>query len=109
MNFFNKKGFSVVEYAVLFVIIITAFLVMRNYIQRGIYGTWAKAGQTFAFGRQYDSQKSVECSFDEQSKLWYDQNCYESTYNQTCPVGGNVCSESVISSCQTSTCSSAGN
>ena len=56
-----------IEYAVLFVIIIGAFLIMRNYIQRGVFGMWGQSGQSFGFGRQYDSQKTIECSFDEQS------------------------------------------
>ncbi len=77
MKKLNKKAISVIEYLVLFVIIIGAFLVMRNYMQHGIYGHWGNAGKSFAFGRQFDPQKTIECSFDEQSNQWYDHNCYE--------------------------------
>jgi hypothetical protein len=104
MKILNKKAFSVVEYTVLFIIIIGAFLIMRNYMQRGIFGMWGKAGQSFAFGRQYDSQKTIECSFDEQSNLWYDRNCFLSLSNQQCDT---VCQEGIMnSSCQTDSCSS---
>ena len=99
-----------VEYTVLFVIIIGAFLVMRNYIQRGIFGLWGQSGQNFAFGRQYDSQKTIECAFDEQSNLWYDLNCFRSLSNQECSSGDTVCEEGIMkSNCQTASCSSASN
>jgi hypothetical protein len=90
MNFLNKKAYSVVEYTVLFVIIMGAFLVMRNYIQRGVFSQWAQTGQSFAFGRQYDPQKTVECGFDDQSNMWYDRNCYES-YAMTYCADGSTC------------------
>ena len=84
MKILNKKAFSVIEYAVLFIIIIGAFLLMRDRIQRAIFGNWGQAGQSFAFGRQYDPQKTIECSFDEQLNLWYDRNCAES---KNCDIG----------------------
>jgi len=96
----NKKAFSVVEYTLLFVIIIGAFLVMRNYIQRGIFGLWEQSGKSFAFGRQYDPQKTIECSFDGQSNLWYDHNCAASQ----CPNGDSSCIEGAVAGCQTSSC-----
>ena len=110
MQFLNKKAFSVIEYALIFVIIIGAFLIMRNYIQRGINGMWAKSGQTFAFGRQYDPQRSIECAFDEQSNVWYDWYCFEAQYNKTCSSGDNTCAESIMSgTCQTDSCKQAAN
>jgi hypothetical protein len=102
MKILNKKAFSVVEYTVLFVIVVGAFLVMRSYIQRGIYGQWGRTGQSFAFGRQYDPQKSIECGFDEQSNLWYDRNCVEAL----CLSGSPTCMENVITnnSCSAGSC-----
>ena len=102
MKTLNKKAFSVVEYVVLFVIIIGAFLIMRNYMQRGIYGMWGRTGQSFAFGRQYDSQKTIECDFDEQTNVWYDHNCVQSQCK-----GDSSCIERAVSNCRTSSCSSA--
>ena len=95
MKIFNTKAFSVIEYAVLLIIVIGAFLVMRNYMQHGIHGMWGQAGQSFAFGRQYDSQKTIECSFDDQSNLWYDRNCFM-TLRQQCAVGDSACEERII-------------
>jgi hypothetical protein len=98
-----KKGFSVVEYVVLFVIIISAFLVMRTHMQRGIYSMWGQAGQSFAYGRQYDPQKTIECAFDEQSKLWYDHNCYQSL-SPSCN-GDTTCQEKIMSGqCRSTIC-----
>ena len=105
MNILNKKAFSVLEYTVLFVIVIGGFLVMRNYIQRGIFGTWQQAGQGFGYGRQYDSQKTIECSFDEQLNRWYDRNCFEALSAQQNCNGDSNCNEGVIKgSCLTDTC-----
>ena len=100
MKTLNKKAFSVVEYTVLFVIIIGPFIIMRTYIQRGVFGMWGQSGQSFAFGRQYDSQKTIECDFDEQSNVWYDHNCAQSQCN-----GVSDCIESAVASCQTNSCS----
>jgi len=97
MEILNKKAFSVIEYTLLFVIIIGAFLVMRNYIQRGIFGLWVQPGQSFAFGRQYDSQKTIECAFDDHTNLWYDRNCFTSS---GCAIGDASCENS----CSASSC-----
>lgn len=90
-----------IEYTIFVVIIIGAFLVLRDYIQRGIYGMWQGAGKSFAFGRQYDSQKSVECAFDEQSNRWYDRNCFEQAVALANPPcgSGESCEETAISAC----------
>lgn len=95
-----------VEYAILIIIIIGAFLVMRNYMQRGIFGNWGQTGQSFGFGRQYDPQKTIECAFDDESNLWYDKNCYTSLMtNLDCSTGDTVC-EGIITggSCASSSC-----
>lgn len=94
---------------VLLVIIITAFLVLRPYIQRGVYGMWGKSGQGFAFGRQYDPQKSVDCAFDEQANQWYDRNCFESLVGSATPLcnSGSPCEEQYRHNCSGSTTNSA--
>ena len=106
MRSLNKKAFAVVEYVVLVVIIIGAFLIMKDYIQRGIFGSWTQAGKSFAFGRQYDSQKTIECVFDDQSNLWYDRNCFDALSSQKCSIGDAVCEEGIITggSCAASSC-----
>ena len=102
MRIFNKKAISIIEYIVLLVIIIGAFLVLRGYIQRGIYGMWKKAGNTFSYGRQWDSQKSAECAFDEISNQWYDRNCFEqgvASSSPPCGSGNTACEEPVVQGC----------
>ncbi len=96
----NKKAFSVVEYTVLFVIIIGVFIIMRPYIQRGVFGMWGQSGQSFAFGRQYDPQRTIECDFDVQSNVWYDHNCAAAQ----CPSADSNCIESAVAGCQTNSC-----
>jgi Flp pilus assembly pilin Flp len=110
MKILNKKAYALLEYAVLFTIIIFAFLIMRSYIQHGISGSWGKAGQSIGFGRQYDPQRTIECGFDEQSNMWYDRNCYAYyVINSQCN-GDNACQQKIITStCLASSCSQLNN
>ncbi len=48
----TRKGQSLVEYAVLIIIILGVFIAMQNYIKRGIQGRWKSA--TDDLGEQYD-------------------------------------------------------
>jgi len=105
----NKKAISIVEYTLLFVIVLSAFLVMKNSIQRGFYGSWAQSGQSFAFGRQYDSGKSIDCEFDDKSNTWFDRNCIAALAIRQCADGfiDSTCVEDLIkstTSCQQSSC-----
>jgi hypothetical protein len=111
MKILNKRAISIIEYSLLFIIVIGAFLIMKSYIQRGIYGKWEQAGQSVAFGRQYDPQKTIECSFDDQSNQWYDRNCYD-FYAKNNECNGDVsCQESIINSavCSASSCTQLNN
>ena len=101
-DIFRKKAFSVVEYMILFVIVAGALYIMKPYLQRGIFGQWQQTGQSFAWGRQYDSQKSIDCSFDQQSNLWYDRNCVLGQ----CATQDPTCEESIIvaGTCSASSC-----
>ena len=107
MKNLNIKAFSIIEYAILIVIIVGAYLVMQSYIQRGIFGNWGQTGQSFGFGRQYDPQKTIECAYDEQSNLWYDRNCFLSLSNYDCTYGNvPACQEGIITGgqCSQSSC-----
>ena len=48
----NKKAQSIVEYTIILVIVMGAFLTMGNYMKRGIQGRWKMA--TDGLGDQYD-------------------------------------------------------
>ena len=106
MRLLNKKAISIIEYSVLFIIIISAFLVMRNNIQRKFNGKWEESGKTFAYGRQYDPQRSIDCSFDDQSMQWYDRNCYVYYVKIRGCNGDKNCEEGVITAnlCPASSC-----
>ena len=111
MIFLKKKGTSLLEYIALFIIIISAFVVMRPYIQHGIHGNWAKTGQAFAYGRQWDSQKSIECAYDDISNKWYDRNCFDYSVSVDGCNGNLNCEENIITnkSCQASGCNQLNN
>jgi len=103
----DKKAFSIIEYTILIVIIIGAFLVLRDYVQRGINGMWAGAGQGFGYGRQYDPQKTIECAYDMPSGKWYDRNCFEQavgSLSPPCASGDTNCEAPAISGCVVGSC-----
>ncbi len=104
MRTLNNKGISIIEYAILFIIVMGAFLLMREYIQRGVHHQWNKTGQSFAFGRQYDAQKTIECGFDGTLNQWYDRNCYQ--YHLEKCAGDATCEESILATkkCESSSC-----
>jgi hypothetical protein len=91
MKILNKKAVSVLEYTMLIVIVLGAFIIMKGYIQRGFFGNWGKTGQSYAYGRQYDPQKTIECSYDDVTNQWYDRNCFASTGSKNCP--GSSCDQ----------------
>ena len=72
----------------LIIVIILAIFVFQIYFQRGLNGRWKSVGESFAFGRQYDLKRTVECAYDEYQKNWYDTDCYD-TYQ--CRAGEGDC------------------
>ncbi len=86
----RSKGASTIEYAALVTMILVAFWFgLRGYIQRGIWGKWKSAGDTFGQGRQYEPigtpavGRTEECFFDERIGQWVDLACFESSCNCT--------------------------
>lgn len=67
------------EYTVLIVVILWAFLVFQKYITRGFAGRWKAVGESLGQGRIYDPELTTECIFDSlYTNLWYDQACFKS-------------------------------
>ena len=58
----GKRGQSMVEYAVLIIVVLAVFLSAGNYLKRGIQGRWKSL--TDDLGDQYDPR--IACSFVEQ-------------------------------------------
>ncbi|VAX38284.1 hypothetical protein MNBD_UNCLBAC01-1585 [hydrothermal vent metagenome] len=73
----QKEGQSLIEYSMLIVFILTAFLVFQKYIARGIYGRWKAAGDGMGYGRLYDPKKTLECIYYASGNIWYDRKCYD--------------------------------
>jgi len=53
---FQRQGQSLLEYSILFIIIIVAFIAMQLYIKRGFQGRWKSAVDEL--GDQYDPNKT---------------------------------------------------
>ena len=50
----NKRGQAVLEYTVIFIIILGVMIGMKNYMKRGVQGRWKSASDDM--GEQYDPQ-----------------------------------------------------
>lgn len=61
LKLIHNKGLSTMEYVGLMLIIMLALYISRDFILRGFQGRIHSAGETFAFGRQYDPARSVDC------------------------------------------------
>lgn len=97
----NKKGFSTTEYLVMLLILVTAMVVFKDYIIRGLTGRWKTGSDQIGFGRQYEPTDTVECAYDYQfNQGWYDITCVD---NQGCPPGNKNCERLAISTCTATT------
>jgi hypothetical protein len=68
------------EYVILIVLLLAAFLIFQKYIARGLAGRWKTVGDALGDGRIYDPYTTVECAYDfEDTNLWYDVSCYEAS------------------------------
>ncbi len=99
----GKNGRAVIEYALLIIIILAALFWMKGPIVRAFYGRWKATGDSFAFGRQYDPKRTVECAYDTASRLWYDERCFDNGRRAcdalTDEVAVALCEANVIRQC----------
>lgn len=51
------RAASMIEYALVIVVVIAALLGIQIYVKRAICGRWRQAGDTFGYGRQYSDPK----------------------------------------------------
>lgn len=66
------------EYLVVIIFILSAFLVFQKYIVRAISGRWKSIGDSWGHGRLYDPNKTTECKFDFRfTNQWYSKACYD--------------------------------
>ncbi len=98
----SRKAFAMVEYMVLFIVIISTMVLFRGYILRAFNGQSSRAGEGFAFGRQFSPQNSVACVYDDKMNLWYAQACYNHNYAVAgCKSSADpiACSRGVMTAC----------
>lgn len=93
----NQKGFSLAEYMVMTLILVSAFLYFKNYMIRGITGRWKGVTDPISHGRQFEPTDTVECGFDHEfGQGWYDITCVE---NEGCALGNKDCERQAIGNC----------
>ena len=72
----NQSAFTILEYALLLIILMAGLFTMRPYVQHAMQGQYRKAGEGFAFTRQYNPGASADCAYDDKLKIWYAQACF---------------------------------
>lgn len=77
MKWRSLRGISILEYTVFIVVLLSAFLAFRFYFTGAYNGQMRKAGESFAFGRQYDPRRSITCTYDDKLYIWYSDACYD--------------------------------
>lgn len=94
--FLDKKAVAMLEYMVIIIFILGAFLVFKDYIIKGLMGRWRAVADTFGHGQQFDPRPldtadltthgTVECFFEY-------NHCRASAWDiatLTCAVGGEL-------------------
>lgn len=124
-----------IEYIILFVMFLSAILVMHKQVGRVFLGRWKDLGDTFGYGEQYDVNATVECGryvprvFNAAAQqngwgnnVWYEQKCFEccryinsqtGSYQQACqgfspPSGLAACRSSALTEYGKSGCCAQG-
>ena len=82
----NRRGQTILEYTVIFIIILGVMIAMKDYLKRGIQGRWKSASDDF--GQQYDPQFiNSNLMFSTQSNSESIVTVDNGTY---CGVGGSI-------------------
>ena len=98
----NRYGQSLIEYMVLIILIVGAFLVFGKYIVRSFSGRWKTVGDSLGSGHLYDPQKTLECAYDTRYTFeWYNLVCYEENCITDCHTmaGTDADCQACITSC----------
>ncbi|MBF0595773.1 MAG: hypothetical protein HQL22_12520 [Candidatus Omnitrophica bacterium] len=98
-----KNAFAFLEYLVLIVVIVSAFIAFRFYVQRGYQGQMERSGESFAFGRQYDPNDTMACVYNDKLYVWYAEACAEHQFRaQGCNKSTDYqkCVETIMNSAE---------
>lgn len=91
----NQKGFSIIEYVIMLIIILLAILAIRGYVLKSTAGRYKAVGDSYGLGRQYATDRTISCAFDDRINAWYDEACFDNErYN--CPAGDEECELKMI-------------
>lgn len=72
----SRRGVSHMEYLVLLAAVLGAFYIGGRAIQGGIQGQYRRSGDTWAYLRQHDPQRTRDCIWDAKIQTWYSEKCY---------------------------------
>ena len=103
----KQRAFAVIEYVMLISIMILGLVAFQPYIQRAMHGQYRKAGESFAFGRQYSGSATIQCAYDDQADVWYSVECFNNEVLKTTPPCKNQadyfsCAHAVMHACASS-------
>jgi len=102
----NRRAVSIIEYAMLVLIILGVLFVMQFYVSRAFSGKWKSTGDSFGFGRQHSSTKTASCAYAQTSAtygVWYDENCYQQAVTG-CSPGDLTCETNARLGCARAYC-----
>lgn len=79
------KGQATVEYVVVLMFVLGAFLIFQKYAVRGFSGRWKGVGDSFGGGQIYDPNLTTECAVDTRyPDDWYDAKCFKQKCRSLC-------------------------
>src|SRR3989338_993413 len=74
----KKKATATLEYVMLIVFVLGAFVVFNKYITRAMAGRWKSIGESFSMFRQYYPKSTIRCAYDYvYLNVWYNADCFE--------------------------------
>ena len=105
----KKNGQSTLEFIVVTMVVILAFMTMQRVIVRGISGRWKTAGDSLS-SRQYDPNTSLDCRFDSQfgTDVWYNFDCFYERCDCESMAASNTTCRECIRGCRTERCCQSG-
>lgn len=99
----TRKAFSLLEYVVLLLVVLTVLISFRGFLQRSLQGQYRKVGETIGFLRQYSPRATIDCAYDDMLHIWYSQACFDNELlaaGCTRSTSFNTCAGSVKAACQ---------
>jgi hypothetical protein len=73
-----NTGQSMLEYVVLIMLLLGAFLIFQKYITQALSGRWKSIGESMSQGRLYSVDHTTECAYDQvHLNQWYNFTCFK--------------------------------